>query len=54
LDPADYEARNNLGVAYAKQGKLDQAIAQWEKVLEIEPQNKSAKENINKAKDMMD
>jgi cytochrome c-type biogenesis protein CcmH/NrfG len=41
-------------VAYARQGKLDQAIAQWEKVLKIEPQNQSAADNIKKAKEMMD
>jgi Flp pilus assembly protein TadD len=54
LDPTDLEAHNNLGVVYARQGKLDKAIAQWGKVLEIEPQNKSAEENINKAKEMME
>jgi cytochrome c-type biogenesis protein CcmH/NrfG len=54
LDPADFEARNNLGVAYARQGKMDKAIVQWEKVLVVDRQNKSAAENINKAKEMMD
>jgi len=54
LDPADFEARNNLGVVYARQGKMDKAIEQWEKVLMIDPQNESAAENIRKAKEMVD
>jgi Flp pilus assembly protein TadD len=54
LDPADFEARNNLGVAYARQGKMDKAIVQWEKVLEMDLQNKSAADNIRKAKEMTD
>jgi cytochrome c-type biogenesis protein CcmH/NrfG len=35
------------------QGNLAKAIAQWEKVLEIDPQNQSARENILKAKKMI-
>jgi len=54
LDLLDYEARNNLGVAFAMQGNLDSALAEWEKVLEIDPQNRGARENIIKAREMMD
>jgi len=53
LDPLDFEARNNLGVAYAMQGNLGKAIAEWEKVQEIDPQNQNARENILKAKKML-
>jgi cytochrome c-type biogenesis protein CcmH/NrfG len=53
LDPADFQARNNLGVALAVQGNLDKALQEWEKVLEIDPANKSARENILKAGEMI-
>jgi superkiller protein 3 len=54
LDPADLEAYNNLGVAYAMQGEIDRAVGLWEKVLEIDPNNQKAKDNIYKAKKIID
>jgi tetratricopeptide (TPR) repeat protein len=53
IDPQDTTARNNLGVIYARQGKLDNAISQWERILEIDPTNQKVKENISKAKKML-
>ena len=53
IDPKDTTARNNLGVIYARQGKLDQAILQWQVILEIEPSNQEVKENIEKARKML-
>jgi hypothetical protein len=32
---------------------MDNAVGEWEKVLEIDPQNQSARENIRNAKKMM-
>jgi len=49
LEPADIEARTNLGVAYARQGRLDSAVRQWEAVLKIDPDNANARQNIEKA-----
>ena len=54
LDPADFEARNNLGVAYARKGDLSSAIEEWKRVLEIDPQNNSARDNIRKAEEIAD
>jgi cytochrome c-type biogenesis protein CcmH/NrfG len=46
IDPEDVEARNNLGVIYAIEGKLKAAISTWEKVLELETDNREARDNI--------
>jgi Flp pilus assembly protein TadD len=54
LDPADIEAYNNLGVAYAMQGELDKAVGLWQKVLEMDPGNPKAKDNLAKAKHIKD
>jgi len=35
IDPEDIEARNNLGVIYAIEGKLKVAISEWEKVIRV-------------------
>lgn len=38
-----------LGKIYAQQGHYKEAIQQWQKALEVEPENKEAKEAIRKA-----
>ena len=53
MDPADLEAYNNLGVAHAMQGEIERAVGLWEKVLEMDPNNQKAKDNIAKAKKIM-
>ena len=53
INPGDFEAHNNLGVIYARQGKLDLAISEWEAVLKIDPDNREARGNILKAKKML-
>jgi tetratricopeptide (TPR) repeat protein len=45
-DPTDAEAYNNLGVALAKLGKRDEAIACYRKALEIEPDYAYAQRNL--------
>jgi tetratricopeptide (TPR) repeat protein len=42
-------AYNNLGVAYAIKGKLHKAIAYWNRVLEIDPEDTAAHNNITRA-----
>ena len=48
LDPLFSSAFLNLGRVYFKQRDLDKAIKTWQKVLEIEPGNKKAINNIEK------
>lgn len=46
FSPALY---NNLGLAYAKQGQLGQAIVQWERALRLEAQYPEAQHNLKVA-----
>jgi len=45
-EPSSAEANFNIGLAYSRKGLNDKAIAQFEKVLELDPQNKFAKEQL--------
>jgi cytochrome c-type biogenesis protein CcmH/NrfG len=42
-----------LGKIYAQQGHYKEAIGQWQKALEIEPENKEAKEAVEKATNLL-
>ena len=42
-----------LGKIYAQQGRYQDAIVEWEKVLEIDPENQNAKAAILKAKELL-
>jgi len=53
LDAEVIEAHYNLGLAYATQGKLKRAISEWEKALQLDPHHRSARNNIEKAKEMI-
>jgi len=44
--PQSWRAINNLGVAYAKVGRRDEAMVEFEQVLAIDPQNAEALRNI--------
>ena len=44
------QAHNVLGTLYAKQEKWEQAIAQWQQTLNLDPTNKKASEYLQKAK----
>jgi hypothetical protein len=44
----------NLGAIYAMRGEFIQAIEQWEEALKIEPDNQRAKQNIQRAKLLID
>ena len=47
LDPDDTAHLNNYGVVLAEGGMLPEARAQWHRVLELEPQNATAKANLS-------
>jgi tetratricopeptide (TPR) repeat protein len=47
LDPDDTSHLNNYGVVLAEGGMLPEARAQWHRVLELEPQNATAKANLS-------
>ncbi|HET6350002.1 MAG TPA: tetratricopeptide repeat protein [Candidatus Krumholzibacteria bacterium] len=47
LKPADVTHLNNYGVALADDGMLAKAREQWRRVLEIDPQNATAKANLS-------
>jgi cytochrome c-type biogenesis protein CcmH/NrfG len=40
-------------MAYAMQGQLNFAVSEWKKVLQLDPHNTPAQNNIQKAKKMM-
>lgn len=48
LDPSSALTHNNLGYALALQGRVDEAISEFKKALEFEPDLKIAKENLEK------
>jgi len=45
-DPHYVYAINNLGAAYQRQGKLDEARQQYRRALQINPDYQPAKENL--------
>ncbi len=50
---ADFaEAYNGLGIVLAKKGQIHAAIAQFNKALSIKPDNKSAQQNLIKAREV--
>ena len=50
LDPDHEEARSNLGAAYAGQGRLGEAVAQFEAALRLDPGDPEALENLRRVK----
>jgi len=46
LDPEKTEILNNLGNAYFNKGDYKNARAQWAKVVQMKPLDKTARENI--------
>jgi superkiller protein 3 len=47
LEPGNAAHLNNYGVILAESGRIEEAKAQWKKVLLIEPDNAVAKENLS-------
>lgn len=44
--PSDYRANNNIGIIYAKQGKLNEALTEFQKAEKLDGSNKGIKNNI--------
>ena len=44
-------AHNNLGMAFCRQGKFEQAIVHFKQALEIDPQYTDARNNLLRAED---
>jgi len=54
IDPADVVAYENIGVIYANWGEYSKAISEWEKLLEIDPQRNDIRNNLEKARNMLE
>ena len=50
IDPDDSKAHNNLGVAYEAVGKMDEAIAAYQRAAELEPGNKYYRLNYRRCR----
>ena len=46
INPSSAEAHNDLGIAWSQKGRIDQAISEWQKTLELQPDNLSAYSNL--------
>jgi Tfp pilus assembly protein PilF/4-amino-4-deoxy-L-arabinose transferase-like glycosyltransferase len=46
-------AFNHLGVIWARKGDLQQALGNWQKALQADPANESARENVQRARSML-
>lgn len=51
FDPRNTDILLNLGVVYAEMDSLDRAVDVWERVLQLEPGNETARDNIRRAKE---
>jgi tetratricopeptide (TPR) repeat protein len=49
LNPNSAEAHNNLGIALASSGRLDEAVGHWRRALEIKPGFADAEKNLQLA-----
>ncbi len=49
LNPNSAEAHNNLGIALASSGRLDEAVGHWRRALEIKPGFADAEKNLRLA-----
>jgi len=47
LSPDNLVHLNNYGVILAENGRIDEAKAQWEKVLQLDPDNDAARQNLS-------
>jgi hypothetical protein len=53
LSPRFVKAYNNLGVVYAMQGKMSDAMTQFDKALRFDPNDVFARENFDKAAELL-
>ena len=54
IQPADATLQTNLGVALARAGDFQGAIAAFEAALKADPENKAAKQNLERARASLD
>ena len=50
LKPDSAEAHNNLGIALASQGRIVEAITEWETALRVAPDLTDARRNLERAR----
>lgn len=50
VDPEDAKAYNNIGVAYEALGKIDEAVAAYQRATELEPDNKYYRLNYRRCR----
>ena len=50
INPSLAAAHNGLGVAYAAQGRIDRAIAEWTRAVELRPGYADAQYNLDRAR----
>ena len=50
IEPQNAKAHNNLGVAYEAVGKIDEAMAAYERATELEPDNRYYRFNYRKCR----
>ena len=53
IDPNDVTAYENMGVIYANRGEYEQAVSQWQKVIELNPDRVDIADKIEKAMRMI-
>jgi Tfp pilus assembly protein PilF len=42
INPASADAHNKLGLAWSQEGRIDLAIGEWQKTLELQPNDLNA------------
>jgi tetratricopeptide (TPR) repeat protein len=52
LDPDDITAYENMGVIYANQGEFEDAVREWQKVLELSPDRGDIEDKIKKVQSL--
>lgn len=53
LHPESVSARNNVGAALAEQGRLEEAVKQFQFALQMDPGHEGARNNLKKALDLL-
>ena len=54
ISPHDAQSHNNLGVALAEQGRLEEAVVHFTEALRIDPNFKEAQRNLELSQELME